>query len=108
MHHDPYGPTRDNCTSGHIVQRGYVYRSLSGVALLLEAAHAGGYRRCQHSWLFRALLLAVYAAHRTLAAVACTRLLDLRMASGHDEDRCGHDWTHRSLSARHNGEAVLA
>ena len=63
MHHYPYDPTLDNFTLDRIFQRCSVHRSLSGVALLLEAANAGGYRRCQHSWFFRTLLLAAYAAH---------------------------------------------
>ena len=62
MHHYPYGYTLDNFAFNHIFQRCYVHRSLSGVAPLLEAANAGGYRSCQHSWLLRALLLSAYAA----------------------------------------------
>ena len=62
VHHYPYDPTLDNFAWGCIFRRCSVHRSLSGVAPLLEAANAGGYRSCQHSWLLRALLLSAYAA----------------------------------------------
>ncbi len=42
------GHTLDSVTFARLVQRCSVHRSLSGVAPLLEAAHAGGDRRCQH------------------------------------------------------------
>ena len=62
MHHYPYGYTLDNFAFNRIFQRCFVHRSLSGVAPLLEAANAGGYSRCQHNWLLRALLLSPYVA----------------------------------------------
>ena len=59
----PDGHTLDHFTFDRLVQRCSVHRSLSGVAPLLGTANAGGYRSCQHFWLFRALLLSAYAAH---------------------------------------------
>jgi hypothetical protein len=47
----PLRPMLDSFASYRIFQRCCVHRSLSGVAPLLEAANAGGYKRCQHSWL---------------------------------------------------------
>ena len=66
-----------------------------------------GWRRTERG-RGRAIAAAAHAmAGATVAQKAMSDTIN-RSASGHDGVGWSVDWTHRSLSARHNGVAVLA
>ena len=84
------GHTLDSFTFDRLVQRCSVHRSLSGVAPLLEAANAGGYRRCQH-----------------FLALSSTPPIRLRGARVHLHDALRHR-CRRRLLAGHQPRAQVA